>query len=295
MHFSLFTICIILYSVSNYSSLISSSSPVSDSCCQGISDGLVSRLAILLALPIPPEAVSAQQRSYVTYTLSNLYSNAPSADITLLEARNLFAAGGTTGFRTWDACLHLGVYLSSPSCGVLIAKRNVLELGAGTGYLSILCAKYLDAAHVTATDGSDTLVADMATNFYLNGLHDSTAIYATDLKWGHALLGGEQEEWNQGRQIDVVLGADVTYDHTEIPALVATLDDLIELFPSVQILIAATIRHEKTFETLLGTCAMNGLVVEDVHFPVIPKDNQQGPFYSDLVPIRICSIRKISL
>lgn len=259
---------------------------------QGISDGLVSQLAVLLATPLPSEAIAAQRKSYVTYTLSSICNRELEPTITILEARNLVSAAGTTGFRTWEASLHLGAYMSSSSCIIPVANKHILELGAGTGYLSILCAKYLGATRVTATDGSETIVADMLTNFYLNGLQDASVIHATDLKWGQALLGGEHEEWNQGRQVDIVLGADVTYDSAAIPSLVATLGDLVDLFPAVQIVIAAAIRQEKTFETFLKICGVNRFVIEEIEFPIPPLEMQEGPFYSDRTPIRIWVIRK---
>lgn len=174
-----------------------------------------------------------------------------------------------------------------------MANQNILELGAGTGYLSILCAKHLHAAHVTVTDGSETIVADLSTNFFLNGLQDSSAIEAKELKWGQALLGGEQAEWNQGRPVDLVLGADVTYDRKEIPALIATLVDLVEMFPAVKILIAATIRNEETFKNFVQVCSMNSFAVEEIDFPVMPLEIQEGPFYWDGVPIKPCNIKKI--
>jgi protein-lysine N-methyltransferase EEF2KMT len=253
---------------------------------------LVTRLSILLALPLPSEVVSAQQRFYVTYTLSSLSQDNSPPTITLLEARNLLAATGTTGFRTWEACLHLGAYLCSPSCAIPIANQDILELGAGTGYLSILCAKHLHAAHVTVTDGSETIVADLATNFFINGLQDNPVIEAKELKWGQALLGGEQAEWNQGRPVDVILGTDVTYDSKGIPALVATFVDLVEMFPAVKILIAATIRNEETFKTFVKVCGMNGFTVEELDFSVMPPENQEGPFYWDGIPIKLCNIKK---
>jgi predicted nicotinamide N-methyase len=225
--------------------------------------------------------------------LSSLSQGNSPPTITLLEARNLLAATGTTGFRTWEACLHLGAYLCSPSCAIPIANKNILELGAGTGYLSILCAKHLRAAHVTVTDGSDTIVADLTTNFFLNGLQDDPVIEAKELKWGQALLGGEQAEWNQGRPVDVVLGADVTYDSKGIPALVATLGDLVEMFPTAKILIAATIRNEETFGNFAKVCGLNHFAVEAISFPVIPPENQDGPFYWDGIPIKLFNIRKM--
>jgi hypothetical protein len=142
------------------------------------------------------------------------------------------------------------------------------------------------------TDGSDTIVTDLATNFFLNSLQDDPVIEAKGLKWGQALLGGEQVEWNQGQSVDVVLGADVTYDSKGIPAFVATLVDLVMMFPAVKIFIAATIRNEETFKTFVKVCGMNSFVVEEIDFPVIPPENQEGPFYWDGVPIKLCNIRK---
>ena len=295
MHFPRYLHILIFYIVFN----INSTSQAFDKCLtltseyQDILDDLVSRLSTLLTLPLLSEAVSAQQRSYVTYTLSSLSQDNSPPTITLLEARNLLAAAGTTGFRTWEACLHLGTYLCSPSCAITVTDQNILELGAGTGYLSILCAKHLHAAHVTVTDGSDTIVADLASNFFLNGLQNNPVIEAKELKWGQALVSGEQTEWNQGRTVDVVLGADVTYDSKGIPALIATLVDLVEMFPAVKILIAATIRNEETFENFLKVCGMNSFAVKEIEFPVMPPKNQEGPFYSDGVPIKLCNVKKI--
>jgi predicted nicotinamide N-methyase len=259
---------------------------------QSISDELADKLAGLVAGPVPDELSAAQQKSYVTYTVSSLAGEIRNPAITLLEARNLLSAAGTTGLRTWEASLHLGSYLTTPSCVTPIAGKTVLELGAGTAYVSILCAKFLRAAHVTATDGAEEVVEDMSTNFYLNGLQDAAVINATDLKWGHALVGGEHEAWNAGRQVDVVLAADVTYDNTVLPSLVATMLDLVELFPGVDILLAATIRQERTFGTFMEMCRTAKFTVVEVDYPVTPLGEQRGPYYGDGTPIKICHITK---
>lgn len=272
----------------------------------------MSSLSELLATPLPSELAAAQQKSYVTYSPSLLDESVrPSAAphrVTLLESRNLISAAGTTGLRTWEAALHLGQYLcASPS---LIEGRRVLELGAGTGYLSILCAKFLGAAHVLASDGSDDVVASLPDNFFVNGLQEheqqqqgeeegsekkkkaSGCIAALDLKWGHGLVGTEEAEWNGGRPVDLVLGADITYDRGVIPALAATLDELFALYPRVGVLIAATERNRDTFEAFLAVCHGRRFAVEEIGFPVPRREEQRGPFYNDEVPIRICSIAR---
>ena len=157
--------------------------------------------------PLPSASAAAQQKSYVTYTAPNLDRDA--AQVTLLEAPSLLASSGTTGFRTWEAALFLGAYLSSPPGAHLVSGKSVLELGAGTGFLSILCAKFLSAQRVLATDGSQLVVNDLKANLHLNGLEGSELIQTAILQWGHALIGGVADGRKDSRSYDVVLGADV--------------------------------------------------------------------------------------
>jgi threonine dehydrogenase-like Zn-dependent dehydrogenase len=173
---------------------------------------------------------------------------------------------------------------------VLVRGKSILELGAGTGYVSLLCAKHLGATHVIATDGSDDIVASLSTNFYLNGLQDSTVIEGKELKWGQALVGGEDPAWNAGRTIDLVLGADLTYDGSGIPALVSTFGDLFELYPTMKIIYAATIRNPTTFEKFLEACRANKYIVEEIIYEIEKIELQEGPFYSDQIPIQLCLI-----
>ncbi|KFA77278.1 hypothetical protein S40288_01319 [Stachybotrys chartarum IBT 40288] len=253
-----------------------------------VSDELMDALSVLLSTPLPTEASSVQQKCYVTYHLSAYADKVGS--ITLLENRALISAGGTTGLRTWEAALHLGQYLCrTPS---IVKGKSILELGAGTGYLSILCAKFLGTVRVIASDGSDDVINNLPDNLFLNSLQDSTDVIPMDVKWGHALLGTEEGKWNGGRPLDVVLGADITYDDSVIPALIGTLLDLFGLYPGVEVYISATQRNIRTFQVFLDKCQDNRLDVEDVSFEVPPREIQQGPFYNDHVAIRICKVSK---
>ncbi|KAK4167881.1 putative methyltransferase-domain-containing protein [Cladorrhinum sp. PSN259] len=256
----------------------------------GVSDNLVEAMGELLSHPLPTEAVTAQQRNHVTYHLSLLKED---ANIILLESRFLISGSGTTGLRTWEAALHLGQYLcANPS---LVKGKRVLELGTGTGYLAVLCAKHLDSEHVIATDGSEDVVNNLPDNFFVNDLEGSDKVTASELKWGHALVGTEEQEWNGGRKVDVVLGADLTYDFSVIPALVGTLDELAVLSPGVAILTAAPERNRATLESFLEACQTRGFDVSYEDFPVPPRSEQKGPFYSDLTPIHICKLTRKTL
>lgn len=253
----------------------------------------MSTLSELLTTPIPPEVTSVQQKCYVTYHLSdltNIESSKYDPHVTLLENRSLLAASGTTGLRTWEAAFHLGTYLCrNPD---IVRDKRILELGAGPGYISIVCAKFLQSTHAIASDGSDEVINNLPENFFLNNLQDSSRITPMELKWGHALLGTEEEEWNGGRPIDVVLGADITYDHSVMPALVGTILDLFELYPAVQVYISTIQRNEKTFQVFLDKCRDKKLVVNDLQYTVPSREQQEGPFYNDQVEIRICKVSK---
>lgn len=100
--------------------------------------------------------------------------------------------------RTWEAALHLCSFLCSKEGQGIVRGRRVLELGAGTGIVSILCAKYLEA-HVLATDGSIDVIRALEKNGALN----ETTIECRTLRWGDELDAKEYP------QADVLLGADI--------------------------------------------------------------------------------------
>ena len=156
--------------------------------------------------PQLPEAVAAQQPSHVTYIYPSNDGIEP--QITILESRSVIASAGTTGRRTWEAALHLSKYLwhSGKSS---VQGKTVLELGAGTGLVSILCSRWLGARHVTATDGDDSVVEDIQKNLFLNQLEHSNSVYAKSYRWGQS---PEEDEGGLTRSYDLILGADVVSD-----------------------------------------------------------------------------------
>ncbi|KAG5987368.1 hypothetical protein E4U52_007666 [Claviceps spartinae] len=266
----------------------------------GVSDDIMSTLSSLMAGPIPSEATSAQQKCFVTYHLSLLDDLSTSSvqaetsalrpSITLLENRSLIAAGGTTGLRTWEAALHMGQYLCQNPA--VVAGKHVLELGAGTGYLSILSVKHLQATHAIVSDGSDDVVNNFHQNLSLNGLRPSS-VTPMNITWGQALVEHEGLSCSTRQPVDVVLGADITYDRRVIPALITTLLDLFALYPDVQVYISVTERNVDTYQAFLDVCGQSNLKVENLQFAIPPVSQQNGPFYSDNVAIKLCRVARI--
>ncbi len=174
---------------------------------QEISDDISACLAQYMAQPLPSASAAAQQKSYVTYTAPKSGTDVP--QVTLLEAPSLLASSGTTGFRTWDAALFLGAYLTSEAGSRHVNGQRMIELGAGTGFLSILCAKHLNARYVLTTDGSWEVTAELKANLALNKLEEGDLIKSAVLEWGHTLIGGPADCRGAESPYDLVIGADV--------------------------------------------------------------------------------------
>lgn len=259
---------------------------------ESISDDLMNSFSSLLTTKMPSETDAAQEKSFVTYTLSRLGNNT----ITIRESRNLLGGTGTTGFRTWEACLQFGDFLTSEHCpqDLAIAGKTILELGAGTGFLSILCAKYLGAYHVTATDGFDDVVDDIPYNFKLNNLEVGPAYRARKLKWGEKRLTASwrfDQTFLEGIKPDIILGADVTYDAAALPDLCTTLNALLLEYPDSQVVIASTVRNEYTYQKFLDLCEHYKFNVEKFEWSPKAPEDQKAPFYRTDMPVRIVRLR----
>ncbi|KAJ4355855.1 uncharacterized protein N0V89_003876 [Didymosphaeria variabile] len=261
-----------------------------------ISDDLMEALSSIVGSNILSESESAQQKAYVTYAFPR--HNADDGivndnSVTLLESRSVVSSSGTTGLRTWEAALLLGQFLSTDRGKTMVNGKRVFELGAGTGMLSILCAKHLGVSGIVSTDGDEAVVDAIKTNIFLNVLDASrTAVNTAALRWGRSLSSSTFLE-DYGMDIpEVLVGADVTYDSTIIPALVSSMREFFELNAALQILVAATIRNEQTFETFLNACRRNRFTLQQIDFAPLPEPLQDGPFYPTATPIQIWRITR---
>ncbi|KAK1150005.1 hypothetical protein N8T08_003563 [Aspergillus melleus] len=251
---------------------------------------LISAWATLISQPKPSSTIhQAQQLTYIKYTApwpppsSSSSSSSPPRTIITSESRGLILAAGTTGFRTWEASLHLATYLSStPAGAALVQGKRVIELGAGTGLVSMFCAKYLRPRSVVATDREPALIENMRDCAGRNHLEDTSGdgdgeeqgqgqFSAAVWEWGTPLDGGstdtaaqqdgdpisnEKENKNATPTFDVALGADLIYDTDLIPLLISTVHDLFQNYGIKVFVIAATLRNQETFGTFLRACGM---------------------------------------
>ncbi|GKZ39723.1 protein fam86a [Aspergillus brasiliensis] len=273
-----------------------------------INESLLEEYSTLLTQPKPSSIEQAQKLTYITYTAPpeeedhENESQPRRRTILTSESRSAIITAGTTGHRTWEAALHLATYLSSTAAGrAHIAGKKVLELGAGTGMVSMFCARYLQPEVVVATDRELGLMRQIGDCAGRNGLDWGGVFKGWIWEWGRELSRGngeddeddddedekgEVENDDEKVEFDVALGADLIYDIDLVPLLVQTVKSLFEKYAVKEFLISATLRNERTFGAFLKACEDSDLKVERIPFESPAEDQQTGFFHSTAIPIR---------
>ncbi|XP_030071161.1 protein N-lysine methyltransferase METTL21D isoform X2 [Microcaecilia unicolor] len=132
-------------------------------------------------------------------------------DGSLLTVAQLSA--GDVGCVVWDAAIVLAKYLEA---GLVLRRRSVLELGAGTGLVGLMAAVH--GADVTITDLED-LQDLMKINIENNKQLITGSIQAKVLKWGESIMEFLPPP-------DYILMADCIYYEQSLEPLVKTLEEL---------------------------------------------------------------------
>lgn len=270
-------------------------------------------MTLLATLP-PPKTSLDLSKTLVSYAPPVSYDE-DVVPIDILEAKKIIGSGPNTGLRTWEAALRLAHHLHSrPS---LIKGRRVLELGAGTGFLSIFCSAFLEPKAVTTTDGHEDVLTSLRENVdrnrYLYSNDSAPTVQklfwgddedisrvtdkkveqdrtsqqtATDDKKIHGSIGKKSPST---ASYDIIIGADISYEPEACKTLAETLSILAKANPYTDILISATQRNLQTLSGFLDECqsAACGLRVEVVNFEAPSYDKQTGLFHNIASPIQI--------
>lgn len=166
------------------------------------------------------------------------------------ETPSLICAQGTTGFRTWEAALYLCYHMIT-HLGTYNRNETLVELGCGTGIVSILYRLISSKSKITVTDGDSNLLEQVSKNFKLNNLDLGERSFLQRLRWN---------EDSVPENTQLVLGADITYDTSVIPDLVACLSQ----FKGSSAYISCTERNLDT----LGVFEV-ALTQANIHFEII--------------------------
>ncbi|CAI4034526.1 hypothetical protein SMKI_10G3190 [Saccharomyces mikatae IFO 1815] len=223
--------------------------------------------------------------------------------IKIEETPNLISAASTTGFRTWEAALYMGDFLINKPLQELALtqeeqeedkkKLNVLEIGAGTGIVSLVLSQnyrnFVNKMYVTDGD-SDLVERQLKKNFELN---DALSEHKPDIRFQRLWWGSDKVP----DDIDLVVGADVTYDSTIFPELCKCLAECLAINRCKMCLLSATIRSESTDKLFAQECSKLGLEYTIVTSTECDKSSEtrmvEALLFNPLIaPIRIYKITR---
>ncbi|KAF0720485.1 Aste57867_278 [Aphanomyces stellatus] len=125
-----------------------------------------------------------------------------------------------SGQRIWPGSYLLAEYIHAHTA--LVAGKRVLELGAGTGLVSLV-AQLAGAPTVVATDGDMGVVTDILAWNVDHNAAVSSGIHTSSLWWGDAASSDTFRGRFGAAPFDVVLAGDVLYKGELVPLLLATV------------------------------------------------------------------------
>lgn len=203
--------------------------------------------------------------------------------VRIKETPRLISGSGTTGLRTWEAALYLSLYISKNL--EQFQDQNVLELGTGTGLVSLYMIKEptLKLKDLIITDGDSTLIESLSHNFQLNDIPKQPSIRCQSLWWGKDPVPNN---------VNKIIAADVTYDSSVIPSLVDCIETSLQQ-GAKDALIAATIRNEETISVFEEEICKRELKYSIVSKVEKPGELEESVWFSNITQeIRIYKIEK---
>jgi len=185
--------------------------------------------------------------------------------IKLLEDKSMISKG-TTGLRTWEASLRLSEYfLQKPE---LCRGKNIIELGAGIGLLSLICAK-LGAKSVIATDVNPDVIERLNLNIESNrnilNKENLTIPQARKLDWNEKNL-----DITLYKCLDLIICADVIYNPENIEPLVNILSLFLNAIPSITIILCNPLRQQSTYDLFLEQLSLHNIIIHKELIDEVP-------------------------
>jgi predicted nicotinamide N-methyase len=165
----------------------------------------------------------------------------------LIETRELISQG-TTGLKTWPGAGFLLQWLQDHRETVLKNSVNVLELGSGIGFTGLALLKLGLVSQLTFSDHHHAVLKTLRTNLNRNDVQESTGRIEL-IDWETFT---KTDMIEASLNPDLVIGADIVFDQSIIPALVQTLNTCLD--KATLAVIACVERNEATkeaFETHL--------------------------------------------
>ena len=150
--------------------------------------------------------------------------------LALHTSNNMLA--GETGCWDWEAGFFLSEFIfNHPQ---IFKNKRILELGSGCGMAGVALSR-VSARSILCTDGDKETLHNCLQNLRVNGL-EVTEISADVIEPANSnvpCISVQRLRWEDGaaslpiESIDVIVGADLTYDPVNIPPLIKVLKEIL--------------------------------------------------------------------
>lgn len=171
---------------------------------------------------------------------------------------------GTTGLKTWEASLSLAAFVASnPDLLNKTLEPTILELGCGSGFLSLVAAHVVkrNKARLVLTDLDGEVLQRAQEAVEVNDVPNNVEMCVEPLDWVEVQHDDDRAcKFLNELRADLILAADIVFDPSLIEPLCATLNRLMRGHGSNEVIptayVASTVRNPSTFtqfkETLGG-------------------------------------------
>lgn len=187
----------------------------------------------------------------------------PGNDVITLKESSAFISEGTTGLCSWQASKALCEFITNNQED--FRGKNILELGSGVGLTGIFIGKYCEPSILVLSDCHSSVIETLKQNVELNfpkaakvDCDNPLVSYLIDN--GDSLVGVMDIDWsyinasnlNQLIEPDVIVGADIVYDHTLFQALLTAISYVFALTNNkCKFVLSCTERNQDTLNDFL--------------------------------------------
>ncbi|KAH8836063.1 putative methyltransferase-domain-containing protein [Flagelloscypha sp. PMI_526] len=160
----------------------------------------------------------------------------------------------SVGLQSWGSCILLGRALcANPTSFGLVNDKplRILELGAGTGLLSIAAAKLLATSsspvYISATDYHPDVLTNLRRNIRTNFSSSDTVVHVEALDWERPPTIADDKD-----KYDIILAADVIYSPSHARWIRNCIEVLLHPHGICTVIMAIrqTGRHEGLYKTV---------------------------------------------
>lgn len=201
------------------------------------------------------------------------------------ESRNTLVEGGETGHRTWESSLALTEYICTNEAHFkgLFSTNTIIELGAGTGLVSLAVAQlFPQANNIIATDGSPAIVQRLQNTIEQNN---------DELNDLESRIRTEVVDWSDNEAVQalpkhaVILAGDILYG---LESLYPTILHMLEELSPRAIFFCNPIRNIDAYERFKAMCVQHEYDINVLHtWPAASMHDSEYMFIVSVPPIPV--------